>query len=46
VLFGESEVGNNLSVMKLMQEVLKDSKFNNHLIVFFKLRDLRGESST
>ncbi len=46
VLFGESGAGNSLFVSKLMQEILKDSEFNNHLIVFFKLRDLSGENST
>ncbi len=46
VLFGESRASNILFVSKLMQDILKDSDFNNHLIVFFKLRDLSGENST
>jgi hypothetical protein len=46
VLFGESQAENSLFVSKLMQEILKNSEFNNHLIVFFKLRDLSGENST
>ncbi len=46
VLLGESGEGNTLFVSKLMQDILKDSEFNNHLIVFFKLRDLSGEKST
>ncbi len=46
VLFGESVADNSLFFSKLMQEVLKDSEFNNYLIVFFKLVDLSGESST
>jgi DNA replication protein DnaC len=46
VLFGESGAGKSLFVIKLMQEILKDGEFNNHLIVFFKLRDLSGENST
>ncbi len=46
VLFGENGAENSLLVIKLMQEILKDSEFNNHLIVFFKLRDLSGEKST
>ncbi len=46
VLFGEIGADNSLFVSKLMQDILKDSEFNNHLIVFFKLRDLSGEKST
>ncbi len=46
VLFGESGAGNSLFVSKIMQEILKDSEFNNHLIVFYKLRDLSGENCT
>ncbi len=46
VLFGESSANNSLFITKLMQNILKDSEFNNHLIVFFKLRDLSGEKST
>ncbi len=46
VLFGESGADNSLFVSKLMQEILKDSEFNNYLIVFFKLTDLSGEKST
>ncbi len=46
VLFGESGAYNSLFVSKLMQEIFKDSEFNNHLIVFFKLRDLSYENST
>ncbi len=46
VLFGESGAGNSLFISKLMQDILKDSEFNNHLIVFFKFRDLSGEKST
>jgi hypothetical protein len=46
VLFGENGAEKSLFVFKLMQEILKDSEFNNHLIVFFKLRDLSAENST
>ncbi len=46
VLFGESGADKSLFVSKLMQEILRDSEFNNNLIVFFKLRDLSGEKST
>ncbi len=46
VLFGDSGEGNSLFISKLMQDILKDSEFNNHLIVFFKLRDLSGEKNT
>ncbi len=46
VLFGESGADNSLFVSKLMQDILKDSEFNNYLIVFFKLRDLSDEKST
>ncbi len=46
VLFGESGADNSLFVSKLMQDILKDSEFNNHLIVFFNLRDLSGEKRT
>ncbi len=46
MLFGESGADNSLFVSKLMQNILKDSEFNNYLIVFFKLRDLSGENST
>jgi GTPase SAR1 family protein len=46
VLFGESGAGKSLFVIKLIQEILKDSEFNNHLIVFFKLIDLSVENST
>ncbi len=46
VLFGESGEENSLFVSKLMQEVLQDREFKNHLIVFFKLRHLSGEKST
>ncbi len=46
VLFGESGAGKSLFVIKLMQEILKDSEFSNHLIVFYKLTDLSGEKST
>ncbi len=46
VLFGESGAGNSLFISKMMQEILKDSEFNNHLIVFLKLRDLSSENST
>ncbi len=46
VLFGESGAENSLFVFKLMQDILKDSDYNNYLIVFFKLRDLSSESST
>jgi ABC-type dipeptide/oligopeptide/nickel transport system ATPase component len=46
VLFGESGAGKSLFMIKLIQEILKDREFSKHLIVFFKLRDLSGESST
>jgi hypothetical protein len=46
VLFGENGAEKSLFVFKLMQEILKDSEFNNHLIVFFKLRDFSAENST
>ncbi len=46
VLFDESGEDNSLFVSKLMQNILKDIEFNNYLIVFFKLGDLSGESST
>ncbi len=46
VLFGESGADTTLFVTKLMQDILKDSEFNSHLIVFFKLGDLSGEKST
>ncbi len=46
VLFGESGADSSLFVSKLMQEILKDSEFNNYLIVFFKLGNLSGEKST
>ncbi len=46
VLFGESGSGNSLFISKLMQNILKDSEFNNYLIVFFKLGDLSSENST
>ncbi len=46
VLFGESGAGKSLFIIKLMQDILKDSEFNNHLIVFFKLRDLSGDGNT
>ncbi len=45
VLSGESGTGNSLFVSELMQDILKDSEFNNYLIVFFRLRDLSGEKS-
>ncbi len=46
VLSGERGAGKSLFIVKLMQEILKDSEFSSHLIVFFKLRDLSGENST
>ncbi len=46
VLFGESGEGNTLFVSKLMQNILKDSEFNNYLILFYKLKDLSGENKT
>ncbi len=46
VLFGESGADNSQFVPKLMQNILKDSEFNNYLIVFFKLIDFSGEKST
>ncbi len=46
VVLGESGEDNSLLVSKLMQEILKDSEFNNHFIVFSKLKDLSGENST
>ncbi len=46
VLFDENGAGNTRFISKLMQNILKDSEFNNHLIVFLKLRDLSGEKST
>ncbi len=46
VLFGENGADNSLFITKLMQEILNNSEFNSHLIVFFKLSDLSCEKST
>jgi ABC-type dipeptide/oligopeptide/nickel transport system ATPase component len=46
VLFGESGSGKSLFLIKLMQDIFKDSMFEDHLIIFYKLRDLSGDEST
>ncbi len=46
VLFGESGSGKSLFIIKLMQEIFKNSDFDDHLIVFYKLRDLSGDGDT
>jgi GTPase SAR1 family protein len=46
VLFGESGAGKSLFLIKLMQDIFKDSLFDNYLIIFYKLRDLSGDEST
>jgi GTPase SAR1 family protein len=46
VLFGESGSGKSLFLIKLMQDIFKDSLFDDYLIIFYKLRDLSGENKS
>jgi DNA replication protein DnaC len=40
LLLGESGAGKSLFLIKLMQEILKEKSFKNHLVAFYKLIDL------
>jgi hypothetical protein len=46
VLFGEGGSGKSLFLIKLMQDISKDSLFDDYLIVFYKLRDLSGDDKS
>ncbi len=46
MLFGEIGSGKTLFLIKLMQDIFKDSLFDNYLIVFYKLRDLSGDEES
>jgi DNA replication protein DnaC len=46
VLFGESGSDKSLFLIKLMQDIFKDSLFDDYLIIFYKLRDLSGDDES
>ncbi len=46
MLFGESGAGKSLSLIKLMQDIFRDSLFDDYLIIFYKLRDLSGDEES
>jgi ABC-type dipeptide/oligopeptide/nickel transport system ATPase component len=46
VLFGESGSGKSLFLKKLMQDIFKDSLFDDYLIIFYKLKDLSGDEES
>ncbi len=46
MLFGESGAGKSLFLIKLMQDIFRDSLFEDYLITFYKLRDLSGDEES